>query len=187
MKTYTACAAALVLMALGAQVLAATPAGDKEKAKALYAEADKAYMLTKYAEAAELYKAAYDAYPEPAFLFNVAQAYRLNGDYALAIRFYKNYLLVAPDAPNIKKVKRLLKKLEAKVAATGDSPADGADVPADGADPKAPGDAPGDGGRGWGRRWLGGHRCQRRQHRRRRHRRRCTRSLRGPRSRWGYR
>jgi tetratricopeptide (TPR) repeat protein len=77
----------------------AQPAGgdEVEIAKQHYKRASRLFDLQRYAEAAHEYEAAYEAKDDPAFLYNIGQAYRLAGDYEKAIRAYKTYLLRAHD------------------------------------------------------------------------------------------
>jgi tetratricopeptide (TPR) repeat protein len=67
-----------------------------EKARLL---ADRGRQLQrdgKFAEALEAYKAAYVLAPSPGLLFNLAQAYRLNGDCDDAAWMYKRFLDTSP-------------------------------------------------------------------------------------------
>jgi len=67
-----------------------------EKARLL---ADRGRQLQrdgKFAEALEAYKAAYVLAPSPGLLFNLAQAYRLNGDCDDAAWMYKRFLETGP-------------------------------------------------------------------------------------------
>ncbi len=88
---------------------------DPEEAKRHFDKAEVAYRLGRYAEAIEEYEAAYKAMPEPAFLFNVAQAHRQQ--YQLdkkvdhlhkALQLYNNYLRYSPEAKNRDVVRNLI-------------------------------------------------------------------------------
>ena len=57
-----------------------------------YERATRAYDIQKYQEAVEEYQRAYEIGGDPAMLFNIAQAYRLNDQFSEAMRFYKRYL-----------------------------------------------------------------------------------------------
>ena len=75
----------------------------------------KAYNLGDFAHAAIEYKAAYDAKPDPAFLYNIAQAYRLADNPDQALVYYRSYLRnVTGDHPDID---GHIRKLEAQIAA----------------------------------------------------------------------
>jgi tetratricopeptide (TPR) repeat protein len=60
------------------------------------------YELAEYDLAIDDFKAAYELAPAPGLLFDIAQAYRLKGTASCvdAARFYRNYLRLAPNAPN---------------------------------------------------------------------------------------
>ncbi|HEX5058636.1 MAG TPA: tetratricopeptide repeat protein [Kofleriaceae bacterium] len=50
-----------------------------------------AYDLGRYDEAADNFTKAYEAWQRPEFLYNIAQAYRLGGNCAKALHFYKRF------------------------------------------------------------------------------------------------
>jgi len=81
-------------------------------AKAHYEKGTTLYDLGKYVEAAHEYEEAYGAKNDPALLFNVAQAYRLGGDAAAALRTYRSYLRRVPNAPNRAEVERHIASLQ---------------------------------------------------------------------------
>jgi len=51
-------------------------------------------------------------YGKPRFL--LAEAYEKKQDYATAVKYYREYLKVYPDAPDAKKVQKKIEKLEAR-------------------------------------------------------------------------
>jgi tetratricopeptide (TPR) repeat protein len=57
-------------------------------------KATAAYALGHYAEAADAFEKAFAASPEPALLYNAAQAYRRAGNNERALTLYENYLQV---------------------------------------------------------------------------------------------
>ncbi len=85
----------------------------KEQARVFYAEGTKAYNLGNFELAIKNYKDAYNALPEPVFLYNIAQAYRLAGDFNQALFFYKSFMRNMPTAPNIAEVERRVAEMEA--------------------------------------------------------------------------
>ena len=95
----------------------------KEQAKQLFNEGTVLYDLRKFEQAIESFEKAYKAYPNAAFLFNLAQAHRMAGNNADAIGFYNNYLRRVPDAPNAADVKKFIAELEAAKQAPAASPA----------------------------------------------------------------
>jgi tetratricopeptide (TPR) repeat protein len=92
---------------------------DAEEARRHFEKAELAYKLGRYAEAIASYEAAYKAMPEPAFLFNVAQAHRQQ--YQIdrkphhihkALSLYKAYLRDSPEAKNRQVVLKLVDELK---------------------------------------------------------------------------
>jgi tetratricopeptide (TPR) repeat protein len=102
---------ALILLAL-----APTARADKAKARALFDRATKQYNLGEYATAGEAFKAAYDEYPDPTLLYNLAQCERQLAHKPRAITLYRSYLREMPNAPNADEVKRIVASLEQDVA-----------------------------------------------------------------------
>jgi hypothetical protein len=82
--------AAIVAVALASASSVAH--ADRAKAKAYYDDAEKQYNLGKFDSAVDLYTKAYEEWPEPGFLFNIAQAYRQAGNCKQALFFYKRFL-----------------------------------------------------------------------------------------------
>jgi hypothetical protein len=71
---------------------AAIAFADESSARKLFDDGERAYNLGEFDKAVSLFKQAYEAWPEPAFLFNVAQTYRQMGDCKQAVFFYKRFL-----------------------------------------------------------------------------------------------
>ena len=92
-----------------ASVAGAQPAPtNKEKAEAVFADGQKNYAAGDYAGAATKFEVAYALDPDPAYLFNIAQAYRFGNSCAKASLAYKKFLVAVPDAPNATKVKQFI-------------------------------------------------------------------------------
>jgi tetratricopeptide (TPR) repeat protein len=98
------CALAVVIVA-AALAPASARADERAAARAHYDKAAGAYALGRYAEAAAEFEESFTLKPDPALLFNAAQAYRLAGDRERALQLYHSYLRVyghraehAPDA-----------------------------------------------------------------------------------------
>src|SRR5665213_2455300 len=89
--------AVLIAMLLGA---APSAKADRNEARKAYDAATAAFGLGHYAEAAEKYEQAFSIHPDPALLYNCAQAYRLAGNRARALELYRNYLRLYPDRSN---------------------------------------------------------------------------------------
>ncbi len=82
-------------------------------AKEHYKHGTAAYALGKYAEAAGEYEAAYELAPEPALLYNAAQAHRIGGNKQRALTLYQSYLRIyGNDAPNRGEVERHIEELK---------------------------------------------------------------------------
>jgi tetratricopeptide (TPR) repeat protein len=101
-----------VLVALVAGLMVATPARAAEpdpqapspaleaRARALYDQGMRHFNLSEYDTAIDAFKQGYKLSGNPGFLYNIAQAYRLKGDCAQAVTFYRNYLRADPQAEN---------------------------------------------------------------------------------------
>src|SRR6185295_15084860 len=75
------------------------------------------FNLGEWYDAAPEYKEAYKALPEPVFLYNIAQAYRLAGDLPKAAFFYNSYAHNAKDPATKHEAELRAKKIEAQIAA----------------------------------------------------------------------
>jgi hypothetical protein len=93
---HTVAVLVLLLACLARPALAASG----KDAKKIYEEATAAFGLGKYAVAAEKYEAAFAIRPDPALLYNAAQAYRLAGNKPRALELYRNYVRLYPDGSN---------------------------------------------------------------------------------------
>ena len=86
----------LALAVSGRPALAAEPS----PARKAYDEATAAFGLGHYAEAAQKYETAFSLRPDPALLYDAAQAYRLAGNRRRALELYRNYLRLYPNRQN---------------------------------------------------------------------------------------
>jgi hypothetical protein len=80
----------LSTVALGGQARA----DNVEEARAYVNKATAAYALNHYAVAAENFEKAFELKPDPALLYNAAQAYRLAGNKERALELYESYVRV---------------------------------------------------------------------------------------------
>ncbi len=110
-----------ILIAASAPALA----DDKAKAKKLYDDGLKSYNIAEYADAIKAWKEAYSLSKKPILLFNIGQAYRLDGDCKMAMRFYDSYQREEPNPKNQDEVDSAV----ALCQKTGDKP--GGDRPVD--------------------------------------------------------
>ncbi|MBA3454415.1 MAG: hypothetical protein H0T42_15090 [Deltaproteobacteria bacterium] len=106
---------AIVVLVSGvlAGVAGAQPVSDKAAAQAAFAEGQQSYAAGEYLAAAVRFESAYASEPDPVYLFNIAQAYRLGNACAKAVSYYKRFLADVPNPPNLAKVEQYLQQAEA--------------------------------------------------------------------------
>lgn len=63
----------------------------QEAAQEFFSKGNTAYNLGRFDEAAGLFSKAYEAWPQPDFLYNIAQSYRLERNCKRALHFYKRF------------------------------------------------------------------------------------------------
>ena len=85
-----------VVLATGPLLAGRAQAGNEEEARAYLDKATAAYALNKYGAAAENFEKAFELKPDPALLYNAAQAWRLAGNKERALALYESYLRVYP-------------------------------------------------------------------------------------------
>jgi tetratricopeptide (TPR) repeat protein len=106
--------AALATASITAPVSAQPSSKARSDATAAYQEGQRRYLAEDYVAAAAQFEAAYKLDPDPAYLFNIAQAYRLAKDCGKALAFYKRFLAEAQKPPNLDAVKKYIRELEAQ-------------------------------------------------------------------------
>jgi tetratricopeptide (TPR) repeat protein len=119
---------------------AATAQQPPEDPKVLFERGSALYALGRYAEAAPLFERAFEMRPDPALLYNAAQAYRLMGEKPRALTLYQNYLrLYGDQIPNRDEVVHQIDQLKEAIATdeaaktappTGTQPLAKSDAPA---------------------------------------------------------
>src|SRR4051812_32370711 len=89
------------LLILTVALLSAPALGDDDlsDARAHFDKGSKAYELGLFEEAIAEYTEAYKRKDDPAFLYNLGQAHRGAGHAAEALRFFRMYLIKAPESP----------------------------------------------------------------------------------------
>lgn len=92
---------------------------DTAQARAVFEKAAKAYHEADYERAIKLFKRAYELDPHPALIYNVGQAYEKLGDVPAALRSFRRYLRLAPDAKDRATVEAGIKNLEKRLRARG--------------------------------------------------------------------
>lgn len=115
--------ASILFAASVVTVVAVAPAhaDDKAKAKALYDQGLKSYNLAEYQDAIKAWKEAYSLSKKSILLFNIGQAYRLDGDCKKANTFYDTY---QREEPNPKNQDELDSALALCAKGGGDKPVD---------------------------------------------------------------
>jgi tetratricopeptide (TPR) repeat protein len=103
--------ATLILTAAAAHAQPAPP-NPGDPAEAAYQEGKRLYDIQEWDQAIAKFKDAYRQRSDAASLFNIAQSYRLKGDCANAISFYKTYKRNFPSAENLDKVDKFIAELE---------------------------------------------------------------------------
>lgn len=101
---------------------------DEKSATRYWQEGTKQYDLRNYTRAIGLYRKGFEAAPAPFFLYNIAQAYRLQGDCQSAIYYYKRYLsqaryVVRRDMKVEQQVRDRIAELEKTCKPEGDASA----------------------------------------------------------------
>lgn len=115
------CLAILAVCVTASMATADPPASDAQaRATALFERGGKAFRDKQFDAAAALFKEAYDASPDPAFLYNIGLCYERRGRWRLAVDYYERFLAEAPDAPAVPDVRRrrdqAIKMREAEMA-----------------------------------------------------------------------
>src|SRR5689334_21971491 len=108
MRTLVSALAAFGLFIAAGPIASAQPVDNQAAAEEAYTKGDTAYNLGRYDEAAEWFTKAYESWPQPEFLYNIAQSYRLGGNCKQALHFYKRFKSIKEkdkDAPLSKKKK----------------------------------------------------------------------------------
>ncbi len=86
-----------------------------QDAAALDALGKAAYRRKQYDDAIAAFEAAWEADPQPRFLFNLARSHEKRGDLARASHHFERYLRAEPGAEDRRKVKALAKMLRVKL------------------------------------------------------------------------
>ncbi|MBK7862845.1 MAG: hypothetical protein IPJ65_30405 [Archangiaceae bacterium] len=98
-------------------VLAVPAFAAAAKTGPLAKEGERLYKEGKYREAAESLKKAYEADPNPLYLFNIARAYDQAGDLQLSLDTYRQYISLTDTDPQlVKRANLAMDRLRALVA-----------------------------------------------------------------------
>jgi len=103
------------------RAFAAGPAetADTKKAKESFAAAQKLYKQGRFAEAIEKFEQAYQAKPHPLIYFNIGRCNEELGKVGLALKAYKSYLRLSPEAKDRNQVADTIANLERKLRDQG--------------------------------------------------------------------
>lgn len=94
---------------------AAPVQSEEEQARQAFQRGEQLYREQKYAEAAAAFEEGYRHKPSPAFLFDLAMAYRALGKPRQAIANYQAYLKAEPDAPDRSEVEAAIAEEQRKL------------------------------------------------------------------------
>lgn len=108
--------AAVLLLVMLAMAQPARSEG-RQDARHHYEQATAAFGLGHFLEAAEHYQAAFSLRPDPALLYDAAQAYRLGGNKARALELYRNYARIYGNASNVGDARDHAVELERELSA----------------------------------------------------------------------
>ncbi len=89
---------------------------DKSAAKQHFDKATTHFAIGEFDQAAEEYQLAFKARPDPALLYNAAQAFRLANKLEKALLLYKNYVQLYPRERNVEEVRGQIAKLKDAIA-----------------------------------------------------------------------
>ena len=114
----------LIALILAAPKPAPAPAaeaesGDVKKAKDLFQWGQKLYKQARYAEAISKFEEAYTVRPHPVIYFNIGKCWEQLGETAKALRAYRDYLRLAPDAKDKETVSDAIANLERRLREKG--------------------------------------------------------------------
>ncbi len=91
---------------------AAGDGGSQSEARAYFDKASASFALGHYPVAAENFEKAFELKPDPALLYNAAQAHRLGGNKERAVALYQNYLRLYPKAVRRSEVETRVQELK---------------------------------------------------------------------------
>jgi tetratricopeptide (TPR) repeat protein len=111
-----AVALAVSILAHGAAIANADEGADRAEARRHFESGLAHFNLREYRQAVDDFQAAYRLRPDPVFLYNLAQSFRLANDPEQALYFYRAYLRTSEDAPNRHEVEERIAVLEKLMA-----------------------------------------------------------------------
>jgi tetratricopeptide (TPR) repeat protein len=90
-----------------------------QKARELFLAAQKLYKEARYADAIAKFEEAYAVKPSPVLFFNIGKCHEQLGDVPKAMRAYRDYLRMAPDAKDKDTVSDAIANLERRLKEKG--------------------------------------------------------------------
>jgi tetratricopeptide (TPR) repeat protein len=113
----------LATCSLIAVLLSAAPAAEADptiaKAKAAFESAKSLYKKARYAEAIAKFEEAYALKPHPSIYFNIGKCHEQLGDTGKALRAYRDYLRLSPNAPDGDTVTEAIANMERRLREKG--------------------------------------------------------------------
>ena len=103
----------------GEQADSGLSAGDLQKAKDLFGAGQKFYKAGQYKEAIAKFEEAYAVRPHPVIFYNVAKSYEQLGETGKAMRAFRDYLRLQPDAKDKEAVNDEIANLERRLKEKG--------------------------------------------------------------------
>lgn len=121
MRHWLALSMALALLPAGeaSSAPAATDRQETKRAKELFSAAQKLYQQRRYSEAIEKFEEAYVAKPHPVVYFNIGRCHEELGQAGPALKAYKSYLRLSPEAKDRNQVADTIAGLERKLRDQG--------------------------------------------------------------------
>ncbi|HVR64449.1 MAG TPA: tetratricopeptide repeat protein [Polyangia bacterium] len=85
------------------------------RARELFQEGTTYFDVGQFDKAIDAWQRGYKEKPDPGFLYNIGQAYRLSGDPHKAIFFYRGFLRNSPKAPNRAEIEQKIAALQKQI------------------------------------------------------------------------
>jgi tetratricopeptide (TPR) repeat protein len=123
-------------------LLASAAHAQKGSARLHFDRATTHFAVGEFEQAGEEYQLAYKARPDPALLYNAAQAFRLANKPEKALILYKNYVQLYPRERNVDEVRGQIQKLKDAIASAESAKSAPPTGPAEPAQPPPPDPAP---------------------------------------------
>lgn len=106
----------MTVLALAVLLSGRARAEDTQRARELFQEGTTFFDVGQFDKAIDAWQRGYKEKSDPGFLYNIAQAYRLSGDPAKAIFFYRGFLRNSPRAPNRAEIEQKIAALQKQIA-----------------------------------------------------------------------